>query len=163
MELTEYERKFEERSCYAPYLVSTELMKARHYERWLRSAVRQIVSFHALPTFKAVVKMAQTVPFSGLKVKVQGQQNDSGKKNWCGEPGHYVSQCWVEPTKVNDQANKEKARVFAMTHEEATQNPNVITALQAEKLLKKIDCQGFLVNLTGTLSEEVLLDNVPVV
>ncbi|KAL2491560.1 reverse transcriptase [Abeliophyllum distichum] len=82
MEITEYKQKLEELSRYAPYLVSTELMKARRYERGLRSEVRQIVSSHALPTFRAVVKMAQTVTFSGLKVKVQEQQNDSGKRNW---------------------------------------------------------------------------------
>ncbi|KAL2497777.1 reverse transcriptase [Abeliophyllum distichum] len=114
--------------------------------------------------------MAQTVTFSGLKVKVQGQQNNSGKRNWqdenrnqksgqfkrqnqgpirgqssnnipqcpkckknysgdlyfdknvcyrCGELGHYVFQCRAEPAKVNDQANKGKARVFTITYEEA--------------------------------------------
>ncbi|KAL2461738.1 Pepsin-retropepsin like protein [Abeliophyllum distichum] len=134
MEITEYERKFEELSRYATYLGSG--------------------------------KMAQTVTFSGLNVKVQEQQYDSGKRNWqnqnrnqisgqfkrqnqgpirgqssniipqcpkckknhngdcyfgknvcykCGEPGHYVLQCRAEPVKVNDQTNKGKARVFAMT------------------------------------------------
>ncbi|KAL2526552.1 Pepsin-retropepsin like protein [Abeliophyllum distichum] len=66
-------------------------MKARRYEKGLLPEVRQIVSSHALPTFRAVVKMAQTVTFSGLKVKVQGQQNDSGKRNWQDQNRNQIS------------------------------------------------------------------------
>ncbi|KAL2455868.1 CCHC-type domain-containing protein [Abeliophyllum distichum] len=91
MEITEYERKFEELSRYATYLVSIELMKARCFERGLRPEVRQIVSSHTLPTFRAVVKMAQTVTFSGLNVKVQEQQYDSGKRNWQNQNRNQIS------------------------------------------------------------------------
>ncbi|KAL2461387.1 reverse transcriptase [Abeliophyllum distichum] len=35
----------------------------------------------------------------------------------------------TEPAKVNDHANKRKARVFSMTHEKATQNSDVIMGM----------------------------------
>ncbi|KAL2453402.1 Pepsin-retropepsin like protein [Abeliophyllum distichum] len=128
-------------------------MKARRYERGLRSEVRHIVSSHALPTFRVVVKMAQTMTFSGLKVKVHGQQNDREREISririgtkvqaslrdrinvppssvkCREPKYYVLQCQTKEAKVNDQANKGKVRVFTMTHEEAAHNSDVITGM----------------------------------
>ncbi|XP_022853310.1 uncharacterized protein LOC111374805 [Olea europaea var. sylvestris] len=80
MEIFEYESKFEELSRYAPHLVSTELMKAKCYERGLHPEIRQIVSSNDLTTFQAVVKKAQIVTYSGVKLINQGQRNDFGKR-----------------------------------------------------------------------------------
>ncbi|XP_022851452.1 uncharacterized protein LOC111373183 [Olea europaea var. sylvestris] len=41
--------------------------------------------------------------------------------------------------------------------------PRIILAMQAKKLLMKKTCQGYLVSLTGTPSEELTLDRVPLV
>ncbi|KAL2486659.1 reverse transcriptase [Abeliophyllum distichum] len=218
MEITEYEQKFEELSHYAPYLVSTELMKARRYERGLRPEFKR----HNQGPIRG--QSSNTIPQCPKCKKNHNGNCYFGKNVFyrCGEPGHYVLQCRAEPVKVYDQMNKGKARVFAMTQGEVAQNPDVITAdlhvismrdfdiilgmdwlgsnrativcfekevifrrsgekefkfygskikalpclfsaLQAEKLLKKIGCQGYLVNLTSTLSEEVSLDNIPIV
>ncbi|XP_022843179.1 uncharacterized protein LOC111366705 [Olea europaea var. sylvestris] len=42
-------------------------------------------------------------------------------------------------------------------------HPHLISAMQAEKLLKKGSCQGYLVNLTDTLEGETTMDNKPIV
>ncbi|KAL2471262.1 Uncharacterized protein Adt_39398 [Abeliophyllum distichum] len=72
---------FEELSRYDSHLVCTKLMKARYCERGLRLEIRKIVSSHEFLTFRAVVRKARTMSFSSLKIDVQGQYNDSGKKN----------------------------------------------------------------------------------
>lgn len=85
MDITEYERKFEELSRYAPHLVETEFKKARHFERGLRLNGRQIVSSHELPTYGDVVKKAQAVAYAGVRVGNQGNHNEQryqGKRNW---------------------------------------------------------------------------------
>ncbi|KAL2518100.1 Pepsin-retropepsin like protein [Abeliophyllum distichum] len=79
MEITDYEQKFEDLSSYAPYLVGTELMKARHYEKGLRPEVKQIVTSHALLYFRVVVEMAQIISFLGSKFK---NNRTTQKKNW---------------------------------------------------------------------------------
>ncbi|KAL2466623.1 reverse transcriptase [Abeliophyllum distichum] len=60
----------------------------------------------------------------------------------CGELGYYVLQCQAKPTKVNDQANKVKARVFAMTYEEVSM-PSWRT-IETDKLARavQIDFDG---------------------
>ncbi|XP_022847556.1 uncharacterized protein LOC111370081 [Olea europaea var. sylvestris] len=173
MEISEYESKFKELSQYAPHLVSTELMKAKHYKRGLRPEIKQIVSSHDLTTFQAVVKKAQIVTYSGVKLINQGQRNDFGKRKWqdknknsgqfkkqtivgqssnppsqcpkcnkfhrgeclygkyvcykCGQPDHVVSSC--PSIKKLEQEKKGKARVVSLTHDEAAQNPDVIAGI----------------------------------
>lgn len=85
MNITEYERRFEELSSYAPHLVETEFQMARRFERGLHFDVRQIVSSHELPTYREVVKKAQVVAYAGLKVGNQGNPNEQryqGKRKW---------------------------------------------------------------------------------
>lgn len=45
----------------------------------------------------------------------------------CGQPGHVVSSCPL--IKKPEQEKKGKARVFALTHNEAVKNPDVITCI----------------------------------
>ncbi|XP_022874312.1 uncharacterized protein LOC111393154 [Olea europaea var. sylvestris] len=173
MEIFEYESKFEELSRYASHLVSTELMKAKRYERGLYPEIRQIVSSHDLTTFQEVVKKAQIVTYSEMKLIIQGQRNDFGKRKWqdknknsgqfkkrtlvgqssnppsqcskcnkfhrveclygkytcykCGQPGHVVFSC--PSIKKPEQEKKGKARVFALTHDEVAQNSEVIAGI----------------------------------
>lgn len=87
MDITEYERKFEELSCCAPHLVESEFKKARRFERGLRLDIRQIVSSHELPIYKDVVKKAQAIAYVGVKVGSQGnhhEQRYQGKRKWQG-------------------------------------------------------------------------------
>ncbi|KAL2541926.1 Uncharacterized protein Adt_02904 [Abeliophyllum distichum] len=51
-------------------------------EEWLQT-IEKFFSTSLVPKIrKTVVKMAQTVTFLDINVKVQEQQNDSRKKNW---------------------------------------------------------------------------------
>ncbi|XP_022867527.1 uncharacterized protein LOC111387219 [Olea europaea var. sylvestris] len=258
MEFSEYESKFEELSRYAPHLVSTKLMKVKHYERGLRPEIRQIMSSHDLTTFQAIVKKAQissSPPSQCPKCNKFHRWECLYGKYTCykfGQLGHVVSSC--PSIKKPEQEKKGKARVFALTHDEAAQNLDVIAgslsvfgtsvyilidsgtthsfisnaclakinasskkndnvlevsmpsggtidtdriamgvqinfdgltleadlyviemkdfdiilsmdwiALKAKSMLRKLDCQGYLVNLFGTSSQDKILDDVPIV
>ncbi|XP_022873340.1 uncharacterized protein LOC111392270 [Olea europaea var. sylvestris] len=127
-EISEYESKFGKLSRYAPHLVSAELMKAKRYKRGLRPEIRQIVSSHDLTTFQVVVKKAQIITYSGVKLVNQGECLYGKYACYkCGQPGHGVFS--FPSIKKPEQEKKGKARVFALTHNEAVQNSNIITGI----------------------------------
>ncbi|XP_022876994.1 uncharacterized protein LOC111395238 [Olea europaea var. sylvestris] len=150
MKISDYESKFEKLSRHAPYLVSTELMKAKYYERGLRPEIRQIVCSQDLTTFEVVVKKDQIVTYPRVKLfkkqTLVGQSSNPSSQcpkcnklhreeclygkyacYKCGQPGHMVSSC--PSIKKLEQEKKGKARVFALTHDEATQNSDVIASI----------------------------------
>ncbi|XP_022860100.1 uncharacterized protein LOC111380698, partial [Olea europaea var. sylvestris] len=141
MKIFKYESKFEELSRYAPHLVSIELMKAKRYKRGLCPEIRQIVSSHDLTTFQAVMKKAQIVTYSGVKLssnlpsqcpkcnKFHRGECLYGKYACykCVQLDHVVSSC--PSIKKLKQEKKGKSRVFALTHDEAAQNSDVITGI----------------------------------
>lgn len=47
----------------------------------------------------------------------------------CGQFGHYASRRRAMPIEVVEQVNKGKVRIFTITHDEAAQNPDVITSI----------------------------------
>ncbi|XP_057780033.1 uncharacterized protein LOC130998636 [Salvia miltiorrhiza] len=83
MTLVDYERKFNKLSRYAPYLVDTDVKKARRFEQGLRPEICGIISALRLPTYREVIDRAQAVS-NGLQLEIKDQQyRDSfGKRKW---------------------------------------------------------------------------------
>ena len=59
MSVTEYERKFEELSRFAPHLVDTEARKAKRFQMGLKPEVRRLLSVLDLQTYSAVLQRAE--------------------------------------------------------------------------------------------------------
>ncbi|XP_022870382.1 uncharacterized protein LOC111389675 [Olea europaea var. sylvestris] len=145
MKIFEYESKFEKLSRYAPHLVSIELMKAKCYERGLCPEIKQIGQRNDFGKKKGWQnKNKNSGQFK--KQTLVGQSSNppsqcskcnklyKGKCLYgryacykCGQPGHVVSSC--PSIKKLEQEKKGKVRVFALTHDEAAQNSDIIAGI----------------------------------
>ncbi|KAL8514640.1 hypothetical protein ACS0TY_013648 [Phlomoides rotata] len=68
LSVTEYERKFNQLSRYAPHLVEIDARKARRFERGLRSEIRGILAGANLSNYREVFSRALNVSI-GLKLE----------------------------------------------------------------------------------------------
>ncbi|XP_022870423.1 uncharacterized protein LOC111389709 [Olea europaea var. sylvestris] len=83
--LGEYERKFERLSRYAPYMVNTELTKAKRFEMGLRSEIKESMAAQQYTTYAKVVRRAQAISNSlGLEKKTQPSTESFIKRKWQG-------------------------------------------------------------------------------
>ncbi|XP_022860377.1 uncharacterized protein LOC111380932 [Olea europaea var. sylvestris] len=155
MPLEDYERKFEQLSRYALHLVDTEAKKAKRFELGLRPEIGGIMASHHTTTYSEWNGLNIRKGFGQNKKANTGSGSRSSKPNkvippcpkcnkghrgecWfgknvcyrCGQEGHFAPDCKAYPPKKDYEQNKKgKARVFALTQEEATKDPNVMTGI----------------------------------
>ncbi|XP_022857607.1 uncharacterized protein LOC111378606 [Olea europaea var. sylvestris] len=162
MELSECENKFEELSRYAPHLVSTELMKAKHYKRGLRPEIGQIKNDSVLevsmPSGRIIytdriVKVVQ-IDFDGLTLKADLYVIEMKKFDII------LGMVCFKKEVIFRRSGKEEFRFY---RSRIRALPRIISALKAESMLRKADCQGYLVSLTSKSTQEKVLDDVPIV
>ncbi|XP_022867946.1 uncharacterized protein LOC111387607, partial [Olea europaea var. sylvestris] len=81
--LEEYERKFEQLSRYAPYLVDTEAKKPRRFELGLHPWIGGILASHQFTTYSRVLQTTQAIS-NRLEIDKTLQQGaeSSGKRKW---------------------------------------------------------------------------------
>ena len=108
--LTEYERKFDELSRFAPLLVDTEPKRARRFEQGLKDDLRQAVVTFELGTYHEVLAKAQLANFreisnnyneppqSGPLEKRKWEDKGNGKQD-------YVKKSKEGPTSGNYKQN----------------------------------------------------------
>ncbi|KAL2541676.1 Uncharacterized protein Adt_02654 [Abeliophyllum distichum] len=107
--LTEYERKFEDLSHYAPTFVDTEEKKARRFEQGLRDDLRQAVVVLELGTYHEVLAKAQLADFKG-RFSGEGKQQQGlvEKRKWEDNKGKekqdYAKKGRVGPTQGGDKS-----------------------------------------------------------
>ncbi|XP_022859255.1 uncharacterized protein LOC111380025 [Olea europaea var. sylvestris] len=133
MELFEYESKFDELSRYAPHLVSTEFMKAKRYERGLHPEIRKWQDKNKnTGQFKKQMYVGQSSnPVSQYPKCNKFHKGECLYGKYvcykCGQPDHVASS--GPSIKKPKREKKGKARVFALTHDEAAKNLDVISGI----------------------------------
>ncbi|XP_022881080.1 uncharacterized protein LOC111398401 [Olea europaea var. sylvestris] len=131
MILEDYQRKFEQLSRYAPYLVATEAKKARRFELGLRPKIGGILASSQFTTYSRVLQTAQAI------------------SNRYGKTWHISKNYKEELSKKNDQPEKQgKARVFTLTQGQATKDSNAVrvdsiydrAVMRATKRIIRLPC-----------------------
>ncbi|XP_022859185.1 uncharacterized protein LOC111379977 [Olea europaea var. sylvestris] len=130
---------------FAPHLVDTEERHARRFERGLRIDIRKAVAVFQLSTYQGVLEKAQVYTFGDDQTRESSKQQTSSldkHKNLKRE------NAWQENVSVTNVASKDtsqktalrdnlrtkdqkvgKARVFALTQEEAELDYNVVAGI----------------------------------
>ncbi|XP_057958786.1 uncharacterized protein LOC131151563, partial [Malania oleifera] len=94
MTVVEYEAKFVELSCFAPFLIPNEIRKARKFEKGLRRRIYKLVVGFQVQSFSKVVYKA-----SVLEKSIQS----STESLECGKPGHVGKDCQESLSMVSVQ------------------------------------------------------------
>ncbi|CAA3033634.1 Hypothetical predicted protein, partial [Olea europaea subsp. europaea] len=159
MSLTDYERKFDQLSRYAPHLVNTKIKKTRRFEQGLNPDLSIILMSHRFTLYREMLEQAHAIWYQKANAEQHLQlYNHASKamvatvapcpkcgkphrgeclygKNayfWCGKSRHIARDCPTFAQRKddnNDQNKKGKARVFTLTQKDAEGNSNVITGI----------------------------------
>ena len=86
--MTEYEARFTALSCFAPEMVSTDLLKCRRFERGLKFSLRDRVVGHRHKEYSAVVETTLILEANDADTGQAKEKLSTLRRGASSAPGH---------------------------------------------------------------------------
>ncbi|XP_022883457.1 uncharacterized protein LOC111400270 [Olea europaea var. sylvestris] len=117
MSPTDYERKFNQLSRYAPHPVDIKIKKTRRFEQGLNPNLSMILISHHLLERTHAIGIRRKMQSNTINCTISKTKDRLERENG------------MKKVNNNDQNKKGKARVFTMNQKDAEENSNVIAGI----------------------------------